>query len=644
MNTTIRNHQDHIRRNRYIISLLLAAISFAPIQPFALQTALATRGYEARVATKELDVYMNVGENRTIILSYENIGDQAWYRSSAKAFVSLYLVGKTSSVLYDTSWRTKDSPALITDYVVNKGNTGTVLFKIYGSKPGDFTETFRLASENTAWMYGGETKVTVHVKEGYKHPSTLTTAPSPAPTPTISPTPVVSAPAPVSTKLTTTLLLRSTKLLTLGGDDTANVTLGFKNTSAVNWDNMSLKIADVHSATVSGSLSVYHPSWISPSTPAKENMLTKPGEIGFISFTLKAPPKRGNYTVRMQLVANGEQTVDGGFVDIPVTVTSDGTVQLNPPITPPPSLVQPAPGEILKHPSYLVNEPIIRVGLFVTTDDKTVLTSVSGPFHVIQNGATICDFNQGEEVTILFDRVNKVYKVTGPRCTSQSTVFYQVQSTVGPWEPLRMTDFSRPVSWLPGANDNTFRGIIELRWSEAHEEVWAINELPMEMYLYGLAETSDLSPLEYQKALLTAARTYAHYHWTRGTKHAADHYHIDAKYDQVYRGYGAEARSPTIVRAVQETRGQIVTYEGRLAITPYFSRSDGRTRNWEEVWGGDPIPWLRSVPVPQDEGRTLWGHGVGMSATGAMGMAKEGTMYQDILKHFYTNTSLMLFY
>jgi stage II sporulation protein D len=209
-----------------------------------------------------------------------------------------------------------------------------------------------------------------------------------------------------------------------------------------------------------------------------------------------------------------------------------------------------------------------------------------------------------------------------------------------------MSDFYRPVSWLPGANDNTFRAKLELRYVPDTDNVWTINELPIELYLRGLAETSEISPFEYQKALHTAARTYANYHVQRNTKHGGI-FHIDAKYDQVYRGYGAEERSPSIVRAVNDTRGKIVTYNGELAITPYFSRSDGRTRSWGEVWyGGSNYPWLVTVPVPWDaaKSRTLWGHGVGMSATGALDAANDGWDYERILKYFYTGIVLKQIY
>ena len=35
-----------------------------------------------------------------------------------------------------------------------------------------------------------------------------------------------------------------------------------------------------------------------------------------------------------------------------------------------------------------------------------------------------------------------------------------------------------------------------------------------------------------------------------------------------------------------------------------------------------------------------YGHGVGMSQYGALGMAKNGYNYQEILKHYYTNTNI----
>ena len=49
-------------------------------------------------------------------------------------------------------------------------------------------------------------------------------------------------------------------------------------------------------------------------------------------------------------------------------------------------------------------------------------------------------------------------------------------------------------------------------------------------------------------------------------------YNLDDNPDhtQKYVGYGLELRSPNITAAVKETAGQIVTYNGKQIITPYF--------------------------------------------------------------------------
>ena len=111
--------------------------------------------------------------------------------------------------------------------------------------------------------------------------------------------------------------------------------------------------------------------------------------------------------------------------------------------------------------------------------------------------------------------------------------------------------------------------------------------------------------------------------------------------DQVYKGYEYENRHPSIKVAVDEVRGITVNYEGRTAITPYFSRSDGRTRSFSEVWYNE-VAWLQGVPAPCDakRGFALWGHGVGMSATEALCMANDGSTWDEILHYFYTDVDL----
>jgi hypothetical protein len=68
--------------------------------------------------------------------------------------------------------------------------------------------------------------------------------------------------------------------------------------------------------------------------------------------------------------------------------------------------------------------------------------------------------------------------------------------------------------------------------------------------------------------------------------------------DQVYVGTAQEV--PRWVSAVDNTRDQILTYQGK-AIPAYYHASDGGfTENVESAWGGPALPYLRGVCDPGD--------------------------------------------
>jgi len=563
-------------------------------------------------------------------IKFKNTGTNTWLRDSTR-FVSIYgsdtSLKERDSVFASSQWLSKQQPVKLQETSVPPGSIGTFNIELRApSVPGTYNEQFTLAAEDTAWMSGGSFILPIVVPGGTSQVVQNTIPDS-----------SVMHPADGYSAL---LLLKSTKQVSLQGNGSVGLMYGFKNIGDKSWKTLSLKLASVQAASSDIQPIDFHDSsWKDSLVPVEVAVQTKPGELGFLSFKLKAPAKKGTYTADFQLYADGIQ-VEGGDLEIPVTVTADGVVYEG---AVPPTSNNNTPSNVSA--TNLPDAPIVRVGLFKTTDDRMMIRAKYVPVNVKLNGQTVCTLKLGQETTVSYSRSNSLYTVSGGSCSSQSAGVYVFEANDG-ISPMEMSDYSRPVSWLPGANDNTFRAKLELRYVPDTDNVWTINELPIEMYLRGLAETSDVSPLEYQKALLTAARTYANYHIQHNSKHGGI-FHIDAKYDQVYRGYGAEARSPKIVRAVNETRGQIVTYDGKLAITPYFSRSDGRTRSWGEVWyGGSRYPWLVSVPVPWDaaKNRTLWGHGVGMSATGALDAANDGWDYERIVKYFYTGIELKRIY
>ncbi len=157
-------------------------------------------------------------------------------------------------------------------------------------------------------------------------------------------------------------------------------------------------------------------------------------------------------------------------------------------------------------------------------------------------------------------------------------------------------------------------------------------------------------------------------------------------------------------RVWNETDGQVVMYNGQLAMVPFHQLSNGKTRIGKEVLGTDEYPYLQMKECPKDveadgqmesklikvsgaqitaqdsagyvtgvkvgeetlngeafrdthgllsscfelqefEGKMRVttkgiGHGLGMSQNTANEMAKEGKKYNEILQYFYEGTEL----
>ena len=190
---------------------------------------------------------------------------------------------------------------------------------------------------------------------------------------------------------------------------------------------------------------------------------------------------------------------------------------------------------------------------------------------------------------------------------------------------------------------NRFRGVIECRIID--NEMVLINELPMEEYLWGLAEEPDTEPYEKQRAFAIAARSYAtHYTHPLNRKFQGKPYDGDdspARF-QMYGGVYFEESNPRWTDAVKSTSGLVIMKSNKVVKTPYFSTDDGRTRSpSERGWNHFPFAEVfESKPDPWCNGLVLNGHGVGMSGCGAKGQALDGAKAEEILKYYYPGTEL----
>ncbi len=272
-----------------------------------------------------------------------------------------------------------------------------------------------------------------------------------------------------------------------------------------------------------------------------------------------------------------------------------------------------------------------------------------------------------------------------------------------------------------------------------HANTKKVEEIDLDQYLYGVvsAEMPASFEAEALKAQAVVARTYTIYKIVNNDgKHEKADICDDSTCCQAWiskedrlEKWDEDNRDEywnKIVKAVNETQGKIVTYEGKPINAFFHSNSGGKTEAPINVWGGSGYPYLQSVStagedaysqysseasfskkefeekikevhsdfkinykekdcikieeytdgdrvktikignlelsgvevrnifglrsanftVTVDDDKiefkvTGYGHGVGMSQTGADSLAKEGKTYEDIIHHFYTGVEIV---
>ena len=159
---------------------------------------------------------------------------------------------------------------------------------------------------------------------------------------------------------------------------------------------------------------------------------------------------------------------------------------------------------------------------------------------------------------------------------------------------------SRDAPSLIELNDKCYRGAIELIRG-GNGDMTVVNIVAMNDYLYGVVpgEIQASSSSEALKAQAVAARTYA---MNSIGKHGDNGFDLcGTTHCQVYGGYASE--NAVTSKAVDETDGKIVTYQGNPATVFFFSSSGGFTANVKNVWNDiREYPYLIGVEDGYESG------------------------------------------
>ncbi len=123
--------------------------------------------------------------------------------------------------------------------------------------------------------------------------------------------------------------------------------------------------------------------------------------------------------------------------------------------------------------------------------------------------------------------------------------------------------------------------------------LYIINEISLEDYVKGVvaAEEGSKWDLEALKAQAVAARTYALYQRLNNVTSKMRYDLTSTVLHQAFKGNDIPA---SIVKAVDETKGEVLMYKGSLIIAYYHSTSGGVTEDPAAVFGKS-YPYLKSM-------------------------------------------------
>lgn len=231
-------------------------------------------------------------------------------------------------------------------------------------------------------------------------------------------------------------------------------------------------------------------------------------------------------------------------------------------------------------PAYVYSGYIIRVGAFTTRAEAEQWADTIGKLY--PNETVYATGASGTSVTVLDPETDAIlfeYDCGG-------------ETELG----LEAKEDTNGNCWLKTPAANVYNGIFA--FSRNQSGVALTNILPLEAYVAGVLpyEISNTWPLETLKAFAIVVRSYT---LTHAERHSGTEVDVcNNAHCQVYKGAGRINKN--VLTAVQETAGQVMTYDGEIVDAYYSSSMGGTTVSAKDAWGGD-IPYLQAKETPWED-------------------------------------------
>jgi len=233
----------------------------------------------------------------------------------------------------------------------------------------------------------------------------------------------------------------------------------------------------------------------------------------------------------------------------------------------------------------------IRVRISMKDDaPKTINVVLSGAYYLAENPDI--NLSEGEYAVSIID-TNKV-RIKGDG----------VDKTIGTSLTLIRQKYSGTGDHHLRIN-NTLYGSInylgDMKFNVSSGKLVVTNHVPLEQYLYGvvaheMSNNISVFPLDALKAQAVAARSYA----IQYMKQSGEYDVLDTTVHQVYKGYNSN--NTNVIKAVNDTQGQVLMYDGKIIPAYYAASNGGQTELIANPWYGpnSKYPYLVQKDDPYD--------------------------------------------
>jgi stage II sporulation protein D len=170
---------------------------------------------------------------------------------------------------------------------------------------------------------------------------------------------------------------------------------------------------------------------------------------------------------------------------------------------------------------------------------------------------------------------------------------------VGRWLNLAPAHASSSVT----LGDTAYRGLLKLD-AQPTGGIRVVNIVDMESYLQGVIPNEMFSiprALQALEVQAVVSRTLAMFIESTQPRHPGAGFDVcNTGHCQVYRGASSETTCGN--DAVQRTRGQVLTYQGKVILAAYIPNAGGHTAPTDEAWPGSlRVKYLTPVVSPYDD-------------------------------------------